>query len=166
MDDEQSRSAKGSGTRTPSNAASTAAEGGGAQLVLVFSREPAPHATRIELRDDLLLIGRAMEAGEGIATGDPRMSRVHVRILPDRRAGNHRIADAHSRNGTFVNGQRIETAALHDADVIRIGDSVFVYSVRDPMHAALALAERFSPARVDSVSRTRCTRSAVEPARS
>jgi transcriptional regulator of acetoin/glycerol metabolism len=112
------------------------------QLVLVHSRQPAPHAQRIRLGRDLLLIGRAIDAGDGISTGDARMSLVHVRIMPDPRSGAHRVADAHSSNGTFVNGLRVDASVLRDGDVLRIGDSVFVYCAHEPMRRALELAEQ------------------------
>jgi transcriptional regulator of acetoin/glycerol metabolism len=116
-------------------------------LGLVHSREPLPF-DRIALRNDLLLIGREVDDGSGISTGDARMSRVHVRILPDRRAGaaKFRISDAHSRNGTFVNGARIESALLADGDVVRIGDCLFVYTEVEPMARVRALATQFSRA--------------------
>ena len=37
--------------------------------------------------------------------------------------GQHRLTDRGSRNGTFVNGQRISIAMLKDGDIIRIGDA-------------------------------------------
>jgi transcriptional regulator of acetoin/glycerol metabolism len=108
-------------------------EPGSPQLVLIHSREPAPHAQRIPLGRDLLLIGRTIDEGAGVSTGDARMSRVHVRIVPDARLGGHRVGDAHSSNGTFVNGLRVDTAVLGNGDVLRIGDSVFVYCTDEPM---------------------------------
>jgi transcriptional regulator of acetoin/glycerol metabolism len=138
MSDEQRRS----GDNAPPPSADTPLEAPGPQLVLVHSREPAPHAQRISLGRDLLLIGRAIDEGAGISTGDARMSLVHVRIMPDPRSGGHRVADAHSSNGTFVNGLRVDASLLRDGDVLRIGDSVFVYSADEPMRRVLALAQR------------------------
>ncbi len=37
--------------------------------------------------------------------------------------GNYRLTDRNSKNGTFVNGQRIGVTMLHDGDIIRIGDA-------------------------------------------
>ncbi|HZY45941.1 MAG TPA: FHA domain-containing protein [Anaerolineae bacterium] len=37
--------------------------------------------------------------------------------------GAYRLTDRNSKNGTFVNGQRIGVTMLHDGDIIRIGDA-------------------------------------------
>jgi len=37
--------------------------------------------------------------------------------------GGYRLTDRNSKNGTFVNGRRIEVATLNDGDIIRIGDA-------------------------------------------
>lgn len=37
--------------------------------------------------------------------------------------GNYRLTDRGSKNGTFVNGQRISIGMLNDGDIIRIGDT-------------------------------------------
>jgi pSer/pThr/pTyr-binding forkhead associated (FHA) protein len=43
------------------------------------------------------------------------------------RPGGQRILDDRSSNGTFVNGQRVEQADLHDGDVIALGRVVLRY---------------------------------------
>jgi pSer/pThr/pTyr-binding forkhead associated (FHA) protein len=39
------------------------------------------------------------------------------------------LTDFNTDLGTFVNGQRITQTALHEGDVIRIGDTEFVFGV-------------------------------------
>ncbi|HKF42823.1 MAG TPA: FHA domain-containing protein [Thermoanaerobaculia bacterium] len=50
---------------------------------------------------------------------DESVSRRHARIRITKGAA--RLEDLGSRNGTFVNGRRIQTAELADKDEIRLG---------------------------------------------
>ena len=77
----------------------------------------------IELTGEPLSIGRSREAD--IPLLDDKVSRVHCGIrLSD---GEFYIKDLKSRNGTFVNGARVEdTAKLKAGDRIQIGSTVFV----------------------------------------
>jgi DNA-binding winged helix-turn-helix (wHTH) protein len=73
----------------------------------------------------LILGGRELPLCEGEnvigrdLVGAPDVSRRHVRITLD--GANISIADLGSKNGTFVDGKRIESATLHDGDEIIIG---------------------------------------------
>jgi DNA-binding NtrC family response regulator len=90
-----------------------------------------------------LPIGRAVEKGLSLPD-DRRASRHHATLIverePDRSSGESpaavRIVDNQSKNGTFVNGARIQEIALQDGDVIRIGDSLFLFRI-DPVAALL-----------------------------
>jgi pSer/pThr/pTyr-binding forkhead associated (FHA) protein len=84
-----------------------------------------------------LAIGRDVDLG--LRLTDLRASRLHCRIVWDSHHRVHRCGDAHSANGTFVNGKRIESVPLRSNDVIRVGDTLFVYSLE---------AEPFSADRV------------------
>ncbi|MGD0462509.1 MAG: FHA domain-containing protein [Tepidisphaeraceae bacterium] len=65
-----------------------------------------------------VLIGR--KAFNGVQFGQRVVSRIHAWI--DKEGESFYIADAHSRGGTFVNGQRIEAkTTLRDGDEIKIG---------------------------------------------
>jgi transcriptional regulator with PAS, ATPase and Fis domain len=46
------------------------------------------------------------------------------------------IRDLQSRNGTFVNGRRVQHAALSEGDVVRLGDAVGVVARVDPTRAS------------------------------
>ncbi len=80
-------------------------------------------AKDIELTGDPLSIGRSREAD--IPLLDDKVSRVHCGIrLSD---GDFYLKDLKSRNGTFVNGQRVEdTVKLKPGDRIQVGSTVFV----------------------------------------
>jgi putative serine protease PepD len=68
-------------------------------------------------------IGR--EAGVDLVLADGKASRRHaaLRALPDGRAT---LYDLGSSNGTFVNGQRIQSTLLQGGEQIQIGDTVLV----------------------------------------
>jgi pSer/pThr/pTyr-binding forkhead associated (FHA) protein len=84
----------------------------------------------IELEGDRLVIGR--EADNNIAlTWDVEVSRVHA--LLERLAGAWTVVDDDlSRNGTFVNGQRVRgRRRLNDRDVVRVGATDLLF--RNPL---------------------------------
>jgi putative serine protease PepD len=68
-------------------------------------------------------IGR--EAGCDLVIADGKASRRHaaLRVLPDGRAT---LYDLGSSNGTFVNGQRVQSVLLTGGEQIQIGDTVLV----------------------------------------
>lgn len=133
------------GAGAASMAAAGAGAAGAAQVAgrasaqphtMVFSQKPAPEpfdpadtqltaylydATNdmaFTLTGERMSIGR--ETGNQIIIPDINVSRRHAEIR--REANGHWIlSDLGSTNGTFVNGQRIKSAPLHDADMIVIG---------------------------------------------
>ena len=72
-------------------------------------------------------VGR--DSSNGVAISDPALSRRHCVL---RREGtDHRISDLESRNGTFVNGMAVKESRLQHGDQISVGDSVFVFLLRE-----------------------------------
>jgi pSer/pThr/pTyr-binding forkhead associated (FHA) protein len=108
-------------------------------------------------------IGRAEENPVGLF-GDPSVQQRHAVI--ERRGSDYVIKSLAVQDGTFVNGQRIETVDLHDGDRINIGGYEMMFHVRgtprgarhselvtdavNPAHVAARLAG--SKARVDGPS--------------
>jgi len=89
-----------------------------------------PAARRTEVSYRLLWKGRDVTLTEGetvfgrgpdsaVWIDDESVSRRHARIRIT--MGAARLEDLGSRNGTFVNGRRIQTAELADKDEIRLG---------------------------------------------
>lgn len=92
----------------------------------------------IELTGEPLSIGRSREAD--IPLLDDKVSRVHCGIrLSD---GEFYLKDLKSRNGVFVNGQRVDdTAKLKVGDRIQIGSTLFILENASPEeNAAKGLA--------------------------
>ena len=85
-----------------------------------------PEAGRVFEFDqaDSFLVGRSPRAHCILqATTDPQISRHH--FLLDIRPPRCILQDLESKNGTFVNGSRIEAAVLEDRDEIRAGETLF-----------------------------------------
>src|SRR5437899_5978631 len=76
---------------------------------------------------DTFLVGRSKRAHFRLPTKDRYFSRAHflVEVNPPR----CRLMDMASRNGTYVNGQRVQTTDLCDGDQIRAGRTILRVSV-------------------------------------
>ena len=70
-----------------------------------------------------LTVGRSAPAG--LVVTDPRLSRRHFRMALSGDVAF--VEDLDSRNGTWVNGERVQKRALRDGDVIEAGGQVFVF---------------------------------------
>ncbi len=109
-------------TRTASTSGSS--DSGVAEVVRVivaYSPDPACVGLPRVLGAEAIVVGRE---GTGLALPDARISRAHAALeLRDR---NPFVRDLGSRNGTFVNGERVTDAPLASEDVVRIGDHLLV----------------------------------------
>lgn len=92
------------------------------RLVLV---EQGKAETSFPLSKDSSTLGR--HRNNDIVIADPKVSSFHARI--DRAAEGHVILDLKSRNGTFVNGRRIESVPLKTDDEIRVGTARLRYKI-------------------------------------
>jgi MoxR-like ATPase len=100
-----------------------APEGGRRRAALVCA---FPRPVAVALPDSGTVIGRAWLAERGLA--DTEVSSGHLRI--DRAGGALRVADAGSRNGTWVNGARLaprDLTPLEEGSVLRLGRTIFVF---------------------------------------
>ncbi len=64
-----------------------------------------------------------------VVVADPLCSRVHT--IVQKRSGRWQIRDAESRNGTFVDKQRIDEAVLTPGAVVQIASAEFMFEVSD-----------------------------------
>lgn len=61
---------------------------------------------------------------------DPKVSTTHAKIVIEK--DEYILIDFHSKNGTFVNGERIKAeTSLKENDTVKIGEVVFVLKVLD-----------------------------------
>lgn len=89
---------------------------------LVVKRGPNV-GSRFALDDDVVAAGRNPESH--IFLDDVTVSRRHAEIVRD--AEGYTVRDAGSLNGTYLNRQRVESAALKDGDELQIGTFKLVF---------------------------------------
>jgi len=90
-------------------------------VTVLHSAIPALVARRFELAATLRF-GRDPGDDVDVCLDDPKLSRRHASVT---RVGTIvEIQDHGSRNGTFVNGARVETSALAPGDIVRVGDTL------------------------------------------
>lgn len=77
----------------------------------------------LTIDDDVTRLGRATDCE--ISLDDITVSRWHAEILRD--GDNYRVRDAGSLNGTYVNSERIDEAALHQGDELQVGKFRMVF---------------------------------------
>jgi DNA-binding NtrC family response regulator len=113
-----------------------------ARLRVVYAASGLPVSpAEFRLGDEEWLLGRDV-AGRGISLEDAEVSRLHARVCWDPHCRAHRVGDAGSSNGTFVNGQRVQTALLEPGDVLRLGSSFLLYTLGDSMAELRQMARR------------------------
>ena len=92
-------------------------------LIIVQGEEPG---RVIAIEKSRITLGRA---DCDVSLKDPELSRQHALISIH--GMNARLEDLGSTNGTFVDGERVETAELSDRSEFRIGFHEFVFVMRD-----------------------------------
>ena len=81
--------------------------------------------THFPLTRDTYTMGR--HRNNDIVISDPKVSSFHARL--DRSPEGFLLVDLKSRNGSYVNGERIESAQLNTGDEIRLGTARLAYKV-------------------------------------
>jgi hypothetical protein len=81
--------------------------------------------TSFPLSRDAYTLGR--HRNNDIVISDPKVSSFHARI--DRSAKGFTLNDLKSRNGTFLNGKRIESGVLTTGDEVRLGTARLLYKI-------------------------------------
>jgi len=99
----------------------------------------------IPLTEPVINLGRMLD--NQIPIEDPRVSRRHaqLRIMQNR----YMIIDLDSTGGTYVNGQRIQKAALKPGDVISLAGVPLIYGEDNPAPASIAKTGTMLTARPD-----------------
>ncbi len=90
-------------------------------------------AVPIPLEREEVILGRASEAD--VRINDTKVSRKHARINTasnvETGVTSYIITDLGSRNGTYLNGQRINQEELHNGDKITIGEHIMRFELFD-----------------------------------
>ncbi|MDE1169675.1 MAG: FHA domain-containing protein [Verrucomicrobium sp.] len=85
----------------------------------IFCVSPELHGQIFELSGPRVTVGRA--ADNAIPIPDPSVSSRHAElVLGD--DGDYAIRDLDSTNGTRINGERVQHAALRRGDILRLGN--------------------------------------------
>ncbi|MFE2875903.1 FHA domain-containing protein [Streptomyces roseus] len=90
----------------------------------------------VVLGSEPLTFGR--KSDNGVVIVSPSASRLHAEIIVE--AAGYVLHDRDSRNGTFVNDQRVSRHVLRPNDRIRIGDETFLYEAQDSMETLIDLS--------------------------
>jgi len=105
-------------------------------MILKYNK---PNGTHVEvaLSDKPMTIGRSPKAD--IVLEDEKASRLHcgIRLMDDE----YTLKDLASKNGTYLNNQRIETGTLNAGDKIRVGNTVISVEKESTKGATTAFHE-------------------------
>ncbi len=93
------------------------------------------------------MIGRSINAD--IQVNDDSVSRDHAFIIKDKNG--YRISDNASKNGCFVNDNKVDERYLLDGDLLRIGNTIFKFLSRNNIEQAYH-EELFRLAKVDGLT--------------
>lgn len=85
---------------------------------------------RYLLNESRLVLGRDAEHAD-LVVADPSVSARHAVIGVDLDGQRYGIVDLSSRNGTYVNGVRIENGGLRDGDKVFVGGTVLKFTFHD-----------------------------------
>ena len=85
----------------------------------------AGQETSFPLTRDTYTLGR--HRNNDIVISDPKVSSFHARL--DRGPEGFVLVDLKSRNGSYVNGERIESVQLNTGDEVRLGTALIAYKV-------------------------------------
>jgi pSer/pThr/pTyr-binding forkhead associated (FHA) protein len=92
-------------------------------MILVI-KAPGEEQYEMPLGEHPLTIGRSPDMD--INVNDPNISRRHCEVAM--RDGVCTVRDLKSRNGTYVNGEKIDTYNVNGGDVIKIGSTaIFIH---------------------------------------
>jgi len=94
-------------------------------MAMAYLRYPARGAEQFQQE-----LSKALAIGRGptcdLCLPDKALSRQHCRLEPD--GDRWLVIDLDSRNGTYINGRRIQRQHLKDGDRLQIGDSVLIFT--------------------------------------
>lgn len=90
---------------------------------------------RYLLNEPDLILGRREGRANIVIPADPEISGAHCRIRYDAAHDAWLLADLHSTNGTWVNGERVQCARVRDGDKILLGRTILKFTFHDVIEA-------------------------------
>ena len=114
-----------------SAASSSAPQSGKAMLVIVHSPDAALVQTRHSLAQQIKLV-RADSSLSGLAIADARISSEQAMLRWRSDGTGCEVSDLGSRNGTYIEGKRIASAAATVGSIVRVGDTLIEIAVEGP----------------------------------
>jgi hypothetical protein len=107
------------------NAVQYAGQQGKATAIRLVLMKEGGGEMSFPLTGETYTVGR--HRNNDIVISDPKVSSFHARL--DRSPDGFVVVDLKSRNGSFINGRRVETGPLRSGDEVRMGPARLVYRV-------------------------------------
>ncbi|MDH3521599.1 MAG: GGDEF domain-containing protein [Myxococcales bacterium] len=105
-------------------------EEGGTRTPVLVVVQGEEIGRRYLLNEPKLILGRDPSHAQ-LVIRDPSVSGKHALVQVDVESGRFGLIDMGSRNGTFVNGRRVDSSALREGDKIFLGETVLKFSFHD-----------------------------------
>lgn len=121
---------------------------GARDRVLLLRLDGTQAGAVCSLGEETLLLGR--HPSNAISVDDPGVSRVHAAVY--QRDGRHVAEDRDSRNGTFINGNRIRSGPLNDGDTLQLGPRVSFRYTRVDAHQEEVLRQLYESSKRDALT--------------
>lgn len=97
------------------------------KLIMNYIAKKSPHEKKITTEASTDNIGNFKRLPD-LVLDDPAISRLHAMIFHDSNGAG--ILDLVSKNGTFVNGEEVESKSLQNGDLLEVGSSKMVFSYK------------------------------------
>ena len=112
-------------------------------MKLVLKVQTGTHVAELEMKQkDVVILGRGSNASHKLTDG--KLSNAHCRLVL--LADKLMVYDLGSKNGTSVNGIKIETAEVYVGDEIKVGDTkIVIHTQRMDKDAIAALTFKGNP---------------------
>lgn len=101
--------------------------GRGIESVSLVVQSPAHSLKKIWVRPGQQMTLGSNQQADAVLSGDNRISRIHATLECTREVC--RVSDFQSTNGTFVNGERVQEAALHNGDQLMLGETAILVEI-------------------------------------
>ncbi|MDO9542608.1 MAG: FHA domain-containing protein [Kiritimatiellia bacterium] len=105
--------------------------------MLLCYNAPNGEEENFRIEKQKITIGRSLDVD--LTINNRMASRLHCAI--ECKDGQWHIHDLNSRNGTYLNGERVKSAPLTVGDRIGIGDTIFAFELANPKGTETVIRE-------------------------